>query len=122
MELTNDTLLRGFVAHMQSIARRRAALFVAATEHPDAKGPPETRIDAIQEQWEIVRRDVMKVLEVQLKPWHELCLPGPPESHVPFAGRDDLRITFRVLKARCDKARLKDPSITLLKSWDLAKH
>lgn len=125
-ELHNDTLVRGFVAHIHSIARRRALLITAAAEHPEnldrLKQIQMGHRDLIIGKWESIRADLFKVLGVQLKPWHELALPGSPESFIPFAGRDELQITMRELKKRCDKARHRDPSIMLMKSWDLTTH
>lgn len=120
--LNNDTTLRGFLAHLQSIARKRVALVGEAADHPDATEETRGKLvtpDAIKDAWGIIRRDIGKILGVELVEYHEL-----PRSETfttqPIGGRDELRITMRVLKKRADKARMKDPSITLMKSWDLA--
>ena len=118
---------------MHSNARELAALYGAAAMHPDntpekaAERAEKSSSQAIGEEWEILRRDLWKVLEVALCPWSEL-----PTSSSFFAGGVDpgagagagdmTRITFGVLKKKCDKARRKDPTITILKSWDYDEH
>ena len=126
--LNNDTLLRGFLSHLQSQVRELAALRGMAEMHasntPERAGQriQESRAKEMRETWDVLRRDLAKVLgpEVQLKTFEGLVAPGTfhaGNNNCPTP--DPFRITFRVLKARADKARRHDPTITLLKSWDL---
>ncbi len=121
MELYNDTLLRGYLAHLQAKVRHLARLHFERNNHPGAtellKPNPE-----LQETWEILARDLMKVLGVAIHPFHRLAGEGSFHSEGVIAGRDPFRITFKALKKKADKARRGDPSITLLKSWCLLKH
>lgn len=124
MILNNNTILRGFLAHLQSQVRERAALIAESIDHPDAT--PETRAvvsnreasEPMRKMWEEVRRDIRLILGVELRPFHQLARPGSfvdDSKHV----IDPLRITLGQLKPRADKARRQHPEITLLKSWDL---
>lgn len=124
--LHNNTLLGGILCHLQSQVRERGRLIMEAADHPDLT--PEQAAEllnrpaakAIRDEWEVLRRDLWKVLNLQLKPFNELVAAGGPVAgnHGP-CGRDPLRTTMRQLKHLADKARLKDPTITLMKSWDL---
>lgn len=129
MILSNNTTLRGYLAHIQSLARQAATLRGAAAIHPDdtpelaaARAPNPVML----EMWESLRRDLAKVLDVHLVPYSELALvrfpTGDRDDGWQGGGKDELRVTFRVLKKRADKARLRDPSITLLGSWKLEEH
>ena len=128
MEINNDTILRGFLSHVQAGARTRATLMGAATDHPDnnleRQAERSRGLEPLVEQWNIIRRDIKKVLDVDLREFHELALPGSFEKagyEVGFlhGSRDLFRITMGQFKLKCDKARIKDPSIQLMKSWDL---
>lgn len=126
MKLYNTTLLRAFLAHLQSQARQAAALRYEFAAHPDARQADMPAVpSALVETWESLSRDLVKVLgpEAQLKKYGELAAAGSFHRVQQIAGRDPFRITLVELKRRADKARLKDPTITLLKSWDVsAKH
>ena len=129
MTLTNDTLLRGYLAHMKSEVRSLFVLYGERTarsaEDPDGYAnwliTHQESVKQLQEQWDILRRDVGKVLEVRLVPFSQLAdaqfVTGDTDPGA--SGRDPLRITFAALKRKADKARRKDPTITLLKSWDI---
>ena len=122
MTLTNDTILRDFLAHVASQVRKHAQLLGSAEMHPD--NTPELSVarsvnfPEIYRQWEILRRDLDKVLELKLNPLSLVQVgAGPYESDPANSSKDTTRITFGELKKRADKARRKDPTITLLKSW-----
>jgi len=124
MELTNDTVFRGYLAHIRSKAVEMAALHFEYMNHPDATEPVPLSDTGkqIRETWEILCRDVEKVLGVVLVPWNQLAKSSKLINYAkqPIGGRygnDPLRIRMGVLKERTDKARLKDPEITLMKSW-----
>jgi len=79
----------------------------------------------IKEAWDTLSEQLVLVLgtEAALKPYGQLAGPGgferyPAGQH----GRDPFRITMGVFKDRCDKARLKNPELTLMRSWDKAAH
>ena len=124
-QITGRTTLRGFLAHLQSNAREQAKLYGAYVMHPDNEQmtPPQgSRNESIKSLWDILRRDLKKVLDVDLLPWGELstaptftCRGSVGDGHDPSP--DPFRIRFSVLKQRADRARIKDPSITLLGSW-----
>lgn len=120
--LTNDTLLRSYLAHVQSNVRELAALRLEREAHPDTAGKPyeSTLMKAMCTEWENLRRDLVKVVgpEADLKPFGELAAQGTFHP-TPAGGQDPFRINFRTLKKMADKARLKDDTITLLKSWDV---
>ena len=119
-ELHNNTLLGGYLAHMVSLIRQRGGLIMEAIDHPDMT--PERRAtlgqkaDPLREGWDVLRRDLLKVLNLHLRPFNDLCKPGPVTRDL--LG-DPERTTMRRLKYLADKARRKDPSITLMGSWDL---
>lgn len=130
MNISNDTTLRGFLAHIQAGARTRAMLIGAATDHPDNNPERQAErskgIDPLVAQWNIIRQDIKKVLDVDLKEFHELALPGSFEKEGQEVGfqhgsRDPFRITMETFKRKCDKARIKDPTILLMKNWDITK-
>jgi len=122
--MRKDLTLRGFLSHIQSLVRKRATLVGEYVLHPEntAGKPPATANKAIQELWEVLQRDLKKVLDV------DLCDFGRLVSDPSFdmgAGwerglPDPYRITMGTLKVKADKARMKDPTITLLDSvvWD----
>jgi hypothetical protein len=123
MDVNNNTIFRGWLAHQVSLARRRAKLIGCVVSHPDNKGKaytPSKESTEINQEWEQLRTDIKKVLDFQLPPYHALADPeADPLRWEAQHIMDPLRLNMRQLKARSDKARLKDPSITLLKSWDL---
>lgn len=130
--LTASTTLRGFLAHIQSNARQQARLYGAFAMHPDnpdGATPNTEGAKRISEMWEVLRRDIPKVLgdDVQIVTWNELATApsfaargstGWTETSQAWPANDPYRITFGVLKKRADKARRKDPSIQLLGSWN----
>lgn len=123
-ELNNDTLLRGYLAHLQAKVRELAALRMERDSHPDAAGNPPKEsgsMAAMRTEWEKLDRDLVKVLgaEASLKQFGQLAEPGGFSNCPDLGGRDPFRITFKALKLKADKARRKDDTITLLKSWDL---
>lgn len=122
MILTNDTILRGFLAHMASLIKKHSQLVGSAEMHPN--NTPElsalrgASYPEFYRQWEILRRDLDKVLELKLNPLSLVQVgAGPYASDPANSSKDTTRITFGELKKRADKARRKDPTITLLKSW-----
>lgn len=119
MTLDNETVLRGFLSHLQAKVRQLADLHFERNNHPDAeelrKANPE-----MAEAWAVLMRDIPKVLgvEASLKHFHELTAPGGFEAVDLSSCRDPFRVRMGVLKKMADKARRKDPAITLLKSWN----
>lgn len=129
MRLTNDTLLEGFLAHIQANCRKVAKLNYEKLNHPDydATKSPVLPSTECADEWNILVAQVPVVLglEATLKEWCELVEPGHFSKRAGnFAnGRNPFRITMRVFKARCDRLREKGhPEITLMKSWDLKTH
>jgi len=124
MELHNDTLLRGFLSHLQSNAREMAALRFEYASHQDARSAKpldNTRNDAIREKWETLSRDLVRVIgpAAALKPYGRLVEAGSFACQDQHLGRDPFRITLKALKKLADKARRRHPDIALLKSWDI---
>ena len=128
MQLHDGTTLRGFLAHMVAKAKEQAVLYGTAAIHPDNVEGVVVKSQAaarIEEMWEALRRDIPKVLgfDVQLVPYHALATQGSFESpkssghSTAWCSNDPYRIRLGTLKVKADKARLKDPSISLLKSW-----
>jgi len=123
--LHNNTVLRGYLAHLQALARHRAALRFEHDQHPGATAPMPFSVDSlIRETWECLSRDLVTVLGpvAQLKPYGQLAQPGSFSVEERLTGQDPFRITMKALKLRADKARRHHPDVTLLKSWDLATH
>jgi len=107
--------LRGFLSHLQAMARKQSMLVGAHVLHPDNAGrtaPPVN--DSIEKLWENLRRDLKKVLDVDVRPWNDLAI-SPNFDGTVGSERDPYRIRMGVLKQKADKARLKDPTITLLR-------
>jgi hypothetical protein len=126
--LDNDTILRGYLTHIQSNVRRMARLIGEHALHPDhtAENAPKMS-PKMAELWAILERDIPKVLpDLHLVPFSQLASSrfpwGEQDCGFQAGTRDPTRITFSQLKARADKARRKDPTITLLKSWSLEEH
>ena len=130
MKLSDGTTLRGLLSHLQSNARKQAVLYGTYMLHPDNKGgeKPETGVNNIEDLWESIRRDIPKVLgeDVQLVRWSELALEhtftaSGSRGHTPASGawvaNDPYRVTLGVLKKKADLARLKDPTIDLMRAW-----
>lgn len=122
MTLDNNTLLRGFLAHLQSNVRKMAALDFERDHHPDSKrlkAPSKTRTD-MQACWEDLSRDLVLVLGpgAALVPFGALAHAGTFAANL-TSGEDVFRITFKALKKLADKARRRHPEITLLQSWDI---
>lgn len=121
MIVTYDTVYRGFLAHIRSLSLSLAACYFERLKHPDGGVVPLTEsAKELQEMWDIIRTDTVKVLHVELPPWNELPLSSELiRSYVPPLGSsnqgDPLRVRMGVLKKMADKAREKDPSIRLLK-------
>ncbi len=119
--LNNDTLLRAYLAHLQSMARHYAGLLLERSAHvSESKIASKDMLGCIRDEWQVLNRDLIKVLgpEAALKPFEQLANARTFHTN-PVTGRDPFRIKFRVLKKRADRARVSDPNITLLKSWDL---
>lgn len=113
-----DLTLRGFLSHIQANARRRAVLvgeYVLHPNNPEHKAPNTN--DELERLWDDLRRDLKKVLDVDLCPWARLISDSDFDMNVGWerGAPDPYRIRMGVLKAKADRARLKDPSITLLK-------
>ena len=115
--------MRAYLSHLRSLATKTAALTFEYTNHSDntAQKAP-SRDSKIKEMWEQLSIDLQKVIGVEITPWSELARSSKLiRSYRPALGdsnqTDPLRITMSALKKKADKARLKDPTITLLKSW-----
>ena len=108
--------LRGFLSHLQAMARKQSMLIGAYVLHPDntERKTPRSSNSNIEKLWEILRRDLKKVLGVDLRPWTGLATSPDFDGNVE-GGRDPYRIRMGVLKQKADKARVKDPTITLLR-------
>jgi len=118
------------LSHLQSNAIKRATLYGAYVLHPDNKDgeKPEAGANNIEDLWESIRRDIPKVLgeDVQVVRWNELALEhtftvpgsrGHTSASGAWAANDPYRVTLRALKKKADKARLKDPTIDLMRAW-----
>lgn len=121
MVLYNDTLLRSFLAHLQSNARQMAALMLERSGHTDEPYVSPAQRE-IRDCWESLRRDLIIVLgpEAQLKPFTALAHPGSFSESTTGKDTDCFRITLKALKLLADKARRSHPEVTLLKSWNIA--
>lgn len=113
-----DLTLRGFLSRIQANARRRAVLvgeYVLHSDNPEHKAPKTN--DELERLWDNLRRDLKKVLGVDLCPWGRLISDPDFDMNAGWTrgAPDPYRIRMGVLKAKADRARLKDPSITLLK-------
>ena len=118
MILTNETKMVDYIHHVQSKIRQLADLEFERRNHPDSKNtpPPPAEVE-LREHWEKLRSGLMSVLGISIRPFGEATKPGsviaacnPPEPD--FHG-----LTMGALKKLADKARRKDPTITLMKSW-----
>jgi hypothetical protein len=121
MILTNKTVLRDYLAHLQSLIRRMTMLRGEIA----VRGAPQPAFDPrMKEMWETLRRDLAKVLDVHLVPFENVANTRHPtgDRDPGQFGRDPTRIQLDALKRKADKARLKDPTISLLKSWVIADH
>jgi hypothetical protein len=108
--------LRGFLSRLQALVRQRTMLAGEYVLHPDNPGralPPSIG-NTNEKLWENLRRDLKKVLGVDLRPWTGLATSPDFDGNVE-GGRDPYRIRMGVLKQKADKARVKDPTITLLR-------
>ena len=121
MILTNQTVLRDYLAHVQSLIRRMTMLRGELA----VRGAQQPVFDPhMKELWETLRRDLAKVLDVHLVPFDSIAESKHPTGDRDLGqfGRDPTRIQLGVLKRKADMARLKDPTITLLKSCVIADH
>jgi hypothetical protein len=126
-DLNNNTLLRGYLSHLQALARKQAALHFEFAEHPKSTAKrvsslySRSEANGIQEAWELLREQLMTVLGpgAALKPYGQLAAPGSFSSEKQHLGRDPFRITMKALKLKADKARRKHPKMTLLQSWNI---
>lgn len=130
MGLSYRTTLRGYLNDLHSMAREQARLYCELVTHPDSAGAVQASevFSAVVASWETLRRDIPKVLggDVQILLWNELAAshtfaaPGSTgwvSSSNERPANDPYRVTLRALQKKADKARLKDRSITLLKSF-----
>lgn len=122
LTLTNKTLLRAYLAHIQSQARHAAALHHERMQHPDSRGKGIKSDPALSKTWNLLSRQLVQVLgpEAELKPYGQIVKKGSFSRFESPGGRDPFRITMKALKLKADKARRKYPKLTLLKQWDLA--
>ena len=74
----------------------------------------------MRETWELLSRQLVELIgpEAELKPFSELGRPGTFARN-PETDPDPFRITFKALKKKADKHRLKNPDFTLLASYDV---
>ena len=124
MEITYDLTLRGFLSHIQANVRKRAFLvgeYVVHPDNPERKAPKIS--DEVEVMWESLRRDLKKVIGVDLCPFGKLLSDSTFDLNVGWdRGAPDLyRIRMGVLQMKADKARLMDPTITLLNSKRLIR-
>lgn len=115
--------LRGYLSHMQSLIRKRAVLvgeYVLHPDNPDGKPPAHVMSTnkAMEEEWVKLQRDLKKVLGVDLCPFGRLVNDPSFDMNAGWehGAPDPYRITMGALQKKANKARVKDPSITLLKS------
>lgn len=118
--LHEDSTLRGFLSHIRSLAVQTAGLHFAMLHHPDVTSEHLEKLavsnPVIKEKWDSIRADLMKLIEVDIVPYNQLCESA---DIVAWQGRphvDPLMISMKHLKQKADKARLKDPTITMLRS------
>lgn len=138
MTLDNNTIFRGYLSHLRAMIAKLGVLEFQYMEHPEnethessfAKDPERAgRRAQMRETWDSLREDTMKVLGVVLPLWSQIpesselirgyCPTVFGDAPRQAPGNDPLRITLKALKLKADRARRKDESITLLKSWDL---
>lgn len=125
MQLYNTTLLGAYLAHLQSLVRKLPALDFEKSNHPEADvqhGRP-ARAD-LRDTWNLLDTQLQTVLgsDAALVPFNQLAASGVFHAQ-PVTGRNPFRTTFAALKKMADKHRCKDPSFTLLASWDVeARH
>ena len=122
MTLDNETLLGSYLAHIHSVVRRMSQLDFEKAQHPDYKGEEpvsESRKETMR-MWESLRSQLGELLELRLKPFHDLAGPGSFHTHGNVVeGPRCLRWNFAKLKKLADKHRRKNPDFKLLKGWDL---
>jgi hypothetical protein len=124
MEIHYDLTLRGFLSHIQANVKRRAFLigeYVAHPDNPERKAPEIS--DEVEVMWESLRRDLKKVIGVDLCPFARLLSDSTFDLNVGWdrGAPDPYRIRMGVLQGKADRARLKDPTITLLNSKRLIR-
>ena len=124
--LHNGTLLLSFLSHLQAVQRKIARLQFEAVNHPQATEETRRRHARPQEEarecWEILRKDLWALFELQLVPFSELVSARFPYYEKPQRRRNPLRMTMAQIKAEADKARTRGRDIQILRSWDLATH
>jgi len=125
MDLTNDTTLRGYLTHVHAEVKKLTKLYGEWMIRGGGKRDT-TELDKMRALWTELRTDTYKVLSIELLEFdalfHSTAVVSEGDAVEHASGADPLRIRLGVLKRKADKARLKDPSITLLKSWDLEAH
>ena len=125
MTLDNDTTLRGYLTHLHANVRKLTRLYGERTLAGGAATRSET-VDAMALQWEKLRIDLQKIMDLDLVPFPQLAHSrypwGAHDVGQQSGTKDITRVRFSVLKKMADKARRRDPTITLLKSWDLEAH
>lgn len=113
-----DTSLREFLNLLQLGQKKRALLVGEYVMHPDnvERKAPEINLE-LEKRWEIMRRDLKKVLGVELCPWGRLVSDASFDLNVGLArgAADPYLISMGELKKKADRARLGDPSILFLK-------
>ena len=125
MEVHYDLTLRGFLSHIQALVGRRAFLVgehILHSDNPERKAP-EIK-DEVEVMWDSLRRDLKKVIGVDLCPFAKLLSDSTFDLNVGWdrGAPDPYRIRMGVLQMKADKARLKDPTITLLNSKRLIRN
>lgn len=119
MTVTPDILLRGFLSHLHGEIRKLIALEFERANHSEAKGRrrPESPVMAeIRNQWNELSKELVIILGpgAELKRFERLGEKGSFSTQ-PLGGRDPFRITMKALKIKADKARRRNPKLTLLR-------
>lgn len=111
--------LRGFLSHIQALVRRHALLVGEYVLHPDnSENKAPYHNPEMETKWEALRRDLKKVIGVDLCPFARLLSDPDFDINVGWehGAPDPYRIRMGYLKKRADRARRRDPTITLLRN------
>lgn len=128
-KLTEATLLRSYMAHLQSLAREMSAFYFEVMYHADTtlrdinslmKKAQESKVKRCYEE---LAADLRELFPCEVHPvsFAELAKRGSFDR-APIGGRDPYRISLKVLKQRADRYRSRGhPDFKLLKGAVLKK-
>lgn len=125
----NNTTLRQYLTGVHHDIRQLAGIMFEFETHPDTTDALRTQrreasnLPEILAVWDKLSKDLVLVLGPEAELVHGRAAGGSGT----FAAykfnsqpQDPFRIKLGALKLLADRARLRHPEITLLKSWDLA--